>query len=385
MNVGGRISLEDSVKTKLLCYGVDLDLATRAEQKGLTLQTIRSLRVRALISSYGFSKAEADELKSSIRRKPISEDIVDLLLKSCNFLCCVCKGDKGQSYIIHHIVSYAETQDNSYNNLVVLCPNDHDLAHRAGLTMRITARQLKKSKFDWERQVSEANSRRAAQLVNVREHTIDFINIRRMEQLSIAILGEIPETQYTHSLQVAKILNDQRSFDQKYVRENLSGRNYLFDYITHSEPEHYKEILEKIASKLEFVDFGEESKGGYSSLQYTAGKVAFFIGGITSRSVSMPISESASAVVATYRRKDLVIEWLLDPNYLMSCSAILRLGRKYRFIVYFRVMSVEPKENGGAVVQGSPLLIAQPSCYVDKTPAIRYLKWAESVDDWWSE
>lgn len=97
----------------------------------------------------------------------------------------------------------------------------------------------------------------------------------------------------------------------------------------------------------------------------------------------MPIAESASAVTATYRRKDLLIEWLIDPNYLMSCSAILRLGRKYRFIIYFRVMSVEPTNNGGSYVRGSPLLMAQPSCYVDKTPAIKYAMSPESEDDWW--
>ncbi|MCV4286483.1 HNH endonuclease [Pseudomonas capsici] len=377
-----RMSLEDSVKTKLLGYGVSLELALSAEQKGLTLQIIRSGRVQSLLKAYDLSKEEVGELKSCIKRKPISEEIIELLLRRSNFLCCICKGDKGKSYIIHHIVPYAMTQDNSYQNLVVLCPNDHDLAHGAGLTMKITEKHLRKSKSEWETQVQEANARRAAQRIDVHDHTVDFINIRRLEQLSMTVLGEIPETKYTRSLQNARILNAQGSFDQRYVRENLSGSNYLFDYITHSEPEHYKEVLERIASRIEFVDFETESKGGFNRLRDTIGKVAFFIGGVTSKSVLMPISESASAVPVTYRRKDLVIEWLLDPNYLISCSAILRLGRKYRFIIYFRVMDVEPKEDGGSRVQGSPLLIAQPSCYVDKTPSIRYVK-SQSVDNWW--
>ena len=383
MNKNERMSSEDYIRSKLLGYGVSLDLATLAQDKGLNLQTIRSLKVQDLVSNYGFTHEEVKEIRVCIKRRAIPQEIIELLLRRSNYLCCLCKGDKGRSYIIHHIVPYAETQDNSYDNLIVLCPNDHDLAHGAGLTMKITAVNLRKSKLAWEVEVQEANARRAAQLIEVNEHTVDFINIRRMEQLSLQVLGEIPETRYTRSLQDAKILNNRRSFDQKYVRDNYSGRNYLFDYITHYEAEHYKEILEKVATRVQFVDLQEESKGGFSRLKKTEGEIAFFIGGVTSKSVLMPIAESASAVTATYRRKDLLIEWLIDPNYLMSCSAILRLGRKYRFIIYFRVMSVEPTNNGGSYVRGSPLLMAQPSCYVDKTPAIKYAMSPESEDDWW--
>ncbi|MDR6711259.1 hypothetical protein J2W83_000849 [Pseudomonas hunanensis] len=271
MNKNERMSSEDYIRSKLLGYGVSLDLATRAQDKGLNLQTIRSLKVQDLVSNYGFTHEEVKEIRVCIKRRAIPQEIIELLLRRSNYLCCLCKGDKGRSYIIHHIVPYAETQDNSYDNLIVLCPNDHDLAHGAGLTMKITAVNLRKSKLAWEVEVQEANARRAAQLIEVNEHTVDFINIRRMEQLSLQVLGEIPETRYTRSLQDAKILNNRRSFDQKYVRDNYSGRNYLFDYITHYEAEHYKEILEKVATTVQFVDLQEESKGGFSRLKKTEG------------------------------------------------------------------------------------------------------------------
>lgn len=374
--------LDDSITNNLLRYGIGLNLATRAEQMGLTLQRIRNTKKATLIGDHGFSEDEATELKNSVKRKPIPEELVSVLLERSNFVCCVCKGEKGKSYVIHHIVPYAETQDNTYGNLIVLCPNDHDLAHGSGLTMRITQKQLRSAKSSWEQEVIEANVRRAAQLVEVNEHTVDYINIRRIEQLSVSVLGNIPVTNFTQSLQRAKILDSNRSFDQKYVRNNLSGRNYLFDYIAHCEPEHYKQILEKIAAKLEFVDLEKLSRDGLGQLKTAVGHIAYFIGGVTSKGVPMPIPEGAPAVTATYRRKKFAIEWLLDPNYLMSTSAIGRLGQKYRYIIYFRVMSIETSKNGCTLIKGSPLLLAQPSCYVDKTPRIRYTKAAEAVDAW---
>ena len=60
-------------------------------------------------------------------------------------------------------------------------------------------------------------------------------------------------------------------------------------------------------------------------------------------------------------------------------SAISRQGRRHRYIIYCRVSSVLKDDPKAPIeVTASPLLIAQPSAYVERTPAIA---WQRSLRD----
>ncbi len=66
-------------------------------------------------------------------RATIDKTTLNTLLLNKNFTCCFCLGDKGLTFIVHHIEEYQNIQDNSYENLAVLCPTCHDLANSARL------------------------------------------------------------------------------------------------------------------------------------------------------------------------------------------------------------------------------------------------------------
>ena len=147
---------------KFLQYGVSQDLGQRAVDAALTVTKVRAASQKDLVAK-GFSKDEARALKEAVARQPIDEEILLLLLDRSNYLCNCCKGHKGQSFIVHHIEEYSVSQDNSYENLVVLCPTDHDLAHRSPnqLTLTITPDMLRTSKANWEVEVERRNAERA--------------------------------------------------------------------------------------------------------------------------------------------------------------------------------------------------------------------------------
>jgi HNH endonuclease len=147
----------------LMQYGVTKDFAVRVHGLDLTVTTIRNTSIANLVSKYKLSEDEAQELKRCVVRDPIEPAVMNALLSRSNFTCCVCKGTKGLSFVIHHIVAYEQTQDNSYNNLIVVCPADHDLAHQAGLSLRITPDQLRSAKAAWEKTVKTVNAGRAVQ------------------------------------------------------------------------------------------------------------------------------------------------------------------------------------------------------------------------------
>lgn len=169
-----------SLSDTYIQYGVSSEVARELESKKIPLTTFRTTSMANLIKNYGLDSSIIDFVNDCIKRKPIASEIIQDLLEKSNFCCCVCKGQKSDAYIIHHIVEYHKTQDNSYENLAVLCPNDHDLAHRNGisLTSKLTEQQIRLAKANWEEFVKEQNKLRAKQGVTefdrLDKNKIDF-------------------------------------------------------------------------------------------------------------------------------------------------------------------------------------------------------------------
>jgi len=138
--------------SNLLKYGISSYLAKELIFKGLNVTTIKNTSIKNICHQYGIDMIIAKEIKNLTKRHPINKEVLDDLLLNNNFTCCCCTGDKGQSIIVHHINEYEKSQDNSYNNLAVLCPTCHDLVHSSrALTLTISKDQLIKSKLSWEK------------------------------------------------------------------------------------------------------------------------------------------------------------------------------------------------------------------------------------------
>jgi hypothetical protein len=142
-----------------LQYGVPSDWAVDFERKKIPLTKFRTTSGKILKSEYQLNDDQITFVKNAIDREPIEKDVVQALLEKSNFVCCLCKGEKGHAYIIHHIIEYSRTQDNSCDNLAVLCTNDHDIAHRLGqsLTQKISPDQIRQAKANWEVHVARKN------------------------------------------------------------------------------------------------------------------------------------------------------------------------------------------------------------------------------------
>lgn len=365
---------------RLLQYGVSSDLAGKAVAAGLTTTKARTLPRADLTTKYGLEEQEAAELKRCIVRAPIDREIADSLLDRSNHVCCICKGAKGSGVILHHIEEYEVSQDNSYANLAVLCPNDHDRAHRPGaLTLGLSARQVQQAKAAWEKQVEAGNERKAARAIEVSDAAVDYVNVMRIEEMCLQHLGAVPPTTISPSLVRKSILDADLRFDEAYVRKHLSGGRYLFDYINSSETEHYRQLLAKLSAVVDFEDLSGAARSGIRALQPLEGRYAYFVGAVTSCGPGWPITRATPPLMLRNKTRKVEINWNGDANYLMSVSAISRQGRTNRYIIYGLVRTVLRSENKGPVqVTCSPLLIAQPSVYVDRTPAIAWRRyWRE--------
>lgn len=366
----------------LIQYGISSDMAERSSNLGLTVTKIRSLSNEDLKNKFGLSIEEAKELKTAINRQPIDGDTLNTLLERSVYTCNICHGAKGASFIVHHITPYAKTQDNDYINLIVLCPNDHDLAHGSGLSMSITAEQLKSSKEKWEGLVEKANAAKAAQSIEINDGGIDYINVHRIEELCLGIFKEIPKTSATSYLENKGIINKQGYFQEDFVRENLSG-HFLFNYINSGEGIHYRELMVQISTKIKFENLSEAIDSGKRKVKSLEGKLAFFIGGVYSKIPITPIEKGSPAVTMHYTKRKIRVEWILDPNYFQSVSAIARQGTKNRYIIYCLVRTIDTDVGGGqTLIKASPFLIAQPSIHANRIPGIGWeARYGHMIDD----
>lgn len=111
----------------LIRAGIPCELAETVVEKGFSLSKVKETP-KSELSKY-FNQAEVTIL-FDLKRKPISQDIVDKLFTESAARCCLCwQWDEQPPLIIHHIEEHSKTQDDSYENLVLLCLNHHAEVH----------------------------------------------------------------------------------------------------------------------------------------------------------------------------------------------------------------------------------------------------------------
>ena len=203
-------------------YGVPSDIAQDLIQKGVPVTTFRATSAANLESKFEIDPRVIKIVKPLITRQPIDEDVVNRLLEESNFTCCCCKGIKSNSYVIHHIEEYSKSQDNSYSNLVVLCPACHDLAHRgSGLTNLLTTEQILINKENWKKQVEKHNAEAAARSGKISD--ADYLNIPRIAELAYSLQDKLPQTSISDVLLIKDILSSYGHYlstGQKSIFEN---------------------------------------------------------------------------------------------------------------------------------------------------------------------
>lgn len=342
-------------------YGVASDLAQKAVNSGLSLAMVRATSLEKLQSLHNLSLGESKNLKKAVERQPIDTKILNALLYNSLFKCNVCEGTSGPWYIIHHIEAHSNTQDNRYDNLIVLCPNHHASAHgAAGLAQTLSASQLKQLKRRWELGVSGARRHRAAGSFEVSKLGVDYANPKRLEECCIALLGEVPTTSRTNSLQEQKILTQNGCFNEKFVREELSGGRYLFDYLFGAEINHWRELVIALSSKSTFHDLNKTIRDEKHKLPELEGQLSYFTGEAIGCEIKLPTNGATFTLVAELGR--FRFEWILNSDYLMSMTTIRRMRSLEKYAIYGIVRSVKTDSDSGMVIVSStPLLITLPA------------------------
>jgi energy-coupling factor transporter ATP-binding protein EcfA2 len=133
-----------------LALGFPSDLIYKIGTMSMTVSGLKDQTVTALIKS-GFSDTEAKFIHGKINRKPIKIEVVQQLLDKSGGVCVFCAdGNSIRPYQIHHIQEYHTTQDNSEDNLLLVCPTHHVNIHRNKIKKEEQLSVKRKWEYLWE-------------------------------------------------------------------------------------------------------------------------------------------------------------------------------------------------------------------------------------------
>lgn len=165
----------------LLGIGFPENIAFHLADTGKTL-----LQIKRLSNDQQRHFGITQELKERLsNRKPIPETTVSKLLKDSSRICCICKGAHSDAIVIHHIISWEDTMDNSEENLVVLCLHCHGEAHtNRELSRNLTKEQIRDFKKEWVELVKKTAEDRARGITTIQNLEYwDYFNHGRIFSL----------------------------------------------------------------------------------------------------------------------------------------------------------------------------------------------------------
>lgn len=340
-------------------YGVSEENAKIFASMSLSASAFKTTKKSRLIDM-GLDSQVVDSVKTLLRRVPIDKEVAHRLLHRSRYTCCACRGSKGIGYVIHHISLYSKTQDNSYENLIVLCLDCHSLAHGAsGLASTITEYQLIKSKERWESQVAKQDTETAVQTGDIGSK--DYVNIIRIRELAQEL--SLPIGQHPPSPMVSH-----------------GGPLYFDIWSSIRIYEFYSDVFNQLLNKVKFENIDGLLKKTIVNQPGFIGKFCFYSGGVYGKQPDRPITEATPPVRLYFRRKPFLVEWSLDPRFFCTTTGLDRAGGHNLHQIYGRIRNVDVVEVDNSQftrISVQPFLVGMPNRTFYRTPIVRLIKDSE--------
>ena len=212
-----------STLNAFLARGINSKIAENLIEQKYTLSKLKCLSLEKLISLGITEKVAHEILKES--RPPIPHKIIMKLLYDSKYCCCICR-DPSQGIIIHHIIEWHKSKSHDEENLIVLCPNHHDLAHtKKGLTLNLTPDKLREFKNMWINQVKFTDTKTILGLISNKFASWDYFNHHRIFQMYINSSLSNKNFRTTTYLQQLGLINPLGTFE---IQETTNNPFYRF-------------------------------------------------------------------------------------------------------------------------------------------------------------
>lgn len=364
-----------------MARGLSTEDTQKLMYEGLTLTAARSMPTEAIVS-LGLSLEEAKKLGKN-GRPPIPPELVSELIFRSAATCCVCQVPN-KEFILHHIKSWEDGGRHTYENLVVLCLEDHGKAHSInGLSRNLTPDEIRTLKSKWEETVLSRQANEISIPLTAGPVHWDYVNHRRLFEL-VAALGVSFHDQRSflklrewHMIgQDGTITNPQGwspGKPQWYLYDVYEGM-HLHDYV--------KGLLNEILPNLRIADVTDRwSKAEFRKLrtnQYITCQKAFYCKRLTQH------IEGRGQTAEIYRKESgirLTCKIDLWEATSMSSKSEYLSGRKVLTPI-LKITSIDENEDDGSLHVSASCLAITCSAQLHDTPSTRWELNAKFGDLW---
>lgn len=193
---------------------------------------------------------------------------------------------------------------------------------------------------------------------------LDFINIPRVVELALSILKHVPRTAFTEQLQRRGLIDRSGMPTRRLVGQR--ARRYPMEGLaTVGVKHHFSDVFQQLIERVAFEDLEWliRERGRFLS-SGVVGKRCFYVGTLLGRSPVLPITSATPPTPLGFRKKGVIGEWLVDPSFVLSTTAIDRLGRRSPYIAYGTVRGISTRRIEGRryrVIDLRPLLLGIPT------------------------
>lgn len=297
--------------------GIDSKIATDLIEKNITLAKLKYLNVDKLLT-LGISRKVAEEIEKEVR-PPIPTKTAIKLLYDSKRTCCVCRASY-KPIIIHHIEEWNESRSHDETNLVVLCLEDHDLAHtKKGLSIALSKQQLKEFKKNWINDVVTKDALAILGLVNRDYSRWDYFNHNRIFELFFQNKIEYESFKTFETCYQLGLINDLGVIVNLNLKKNQFyfydfGDGYMLSY-------YMKELFESLLKHLPIIDLTDKfNKEDVLSL-ISPGKFIALQAGFYFKDLTKKQHGKNQMRKGYYQKGNIKIEFVIDAAECTSCSA----------------------------------------------------------------
>lgn len=135
--------MDRRTRDSLLERSLPTDLVEKIGGHGHTVSILKSFSRKTLTQFY--TEEEAEAIYRGVHRQPIPTEVLERIRSLSNKVCCYCAdGVSTRPYQLHHIVEHAQTQDDSEENLMLVCPTHHAAIPQFGYSVEEQKQQRQK-------------------------------------------------------------------------------------------------------------------------------------------------------------------------------------------------------------------------------------------------
>ena len=311
------------------------------------------------------------------RKEDISTKLVNIVLYKSARTCCVCR-IPGNPVEIHHI--NFNSSNNVESNLVAICRNCHDEAHRPHTMSRsLSPGRLKDTKKKWEKEVEIRSSVAMTSKANLSQAVWTFINHQRLPQVMKAFRVDF-ESKRVSFLEARGVVDSVGL--PIFSKPSPPSKTHvtIYDRMDWDDSQQlhylYSEAIDDLIEASHPIEIGAIwSKTEIKDI-VSPGDICFCMRGFRFRSGENHNQEEDRLVYASAR--GVKIRLFANTRHMYGSSALYDSFSGHRFAAVLMMVKNITNEDGFLVIRATPLAMGAgfvPSFY--KTPYPLKYGWAK--------